>query len=286
GQNPLEQSITIINPEGYNVTVFLSEIDTENLKAIKFSAIMAAQIGACAIILFLLAALTKPEKRLSKIFLVNITSLILVIIRSILQIMYYSGPWFKMIAYYGGYYGGLTTSAYATSIAATIMALLLHICILTSLILQVRVVYASHPKLNNIMTAISIFVALVSVGFFTAVCTQVIKAILSVEFYESRWVYTTSRAMLAVSICFFSGIFVAKLGMAIRQRRVLGLEMWGPLQIIFIMGIQTLIIPALFSIIENINTVRFDGMSSLTTCLVAISLPVSSIWAATTSDSP
>jgi len=36
---------------------------------------------------------------------------------------------------------------------------------------------------------------------------------------------------------------------------------------------------AIFSILENINSVSFDGMSSLTTFLVAISLPISSLWA-------
>ena len=135
---------------------------------------------------------------------------------------------------------------YAISIAATVMALLLQICIMISLVLQVRVVYGSNPRVNRIMTILATVVALASVGFFFAVTVQVSITIMKAESYVSKWVYPTSRALLAGAISFFSGVFVVKLGMAIHQRKILGLEKWGPLQVIFVVGCQTLVVPGKF----------------------------------------
>jgi pheromone alpha factor receptor len=52
--------------------------------------------------------------------------------------------------------------------------------------------------------------------------------------------------MAIISICVFSSVFCTKLGLAIRSRRSLGLKQFGAMQIIFIMGCQTLTIPGKF----------------------------------------
>lgn len=292
--NPHTQDITIFYPDGSPLIISLVEIDTVNLQSIKYAVAFASQIGACVILLFLLLALTKSEKRKAPIFIFNFLALALVIIRSVLQILYFTGGWYSFFAFYAYYFDDVPRRDYAISIAAPVMALLLHVCIMTSLVLQVRVVYSSNPRVRQIMTLTSVLIALTSVGFFFGVTVQNAQAIMKVEAYDS-WVYTTSRALLATAICFFSSVFVVKLGMAIRQRRILGLERWGPLQVIFVMGCQTLFVPgmilhvtsykpcllirkiAIFSVLENV--VDFDGMASFTSTLVAISLPISSLWA-------
>lgn len=292
--NPHTQNITIFYPDGTPLIISLVEIDTINLQSIKFAVVFASQIGACAILLFLLFTLTRAEKRKAPIFIFNLLALALVIIRSVLQILYFTGGWYSFFAFYAYYFDDVPRRDYAISIAAPVMALLLHMCIMTSLVLQVRVVYSSNPRARQVMTLISVLIALTSVGFFLAVTIQNAQATMKAEGYDS-WVYNTSRALLAATICFFSAVFVTKLGMAIRQRRILGLERWGPLQVIFVMGCQTLLVPgmflhvpsykacllireiAIFSILENV--VDFDGMASFTSTLVAISLPVSSLWA-------
>ncbi|RPB22669.1 hypothetical protein L211DRAFT_317139 [Terfezia boudieri ATCC MYA-4762] len=279
GFNPHTQSITLLYPDGSPITISLAEIDSWTQSSIRVISIFSTQVGACAVVLFLLFALTKPEKRKTPLFIFNSLSLCLVIIRSVLQICYFTGGWYGFFTFWAYYFEDLKRKDYDISIAATVMALLLHICIMTSLVLQVRVVYGPNPRVNRIMTMLATVVALASVGFFFAVTVQVSITIMRAESYDSKWVYPASRGLLAGAISFFSGVFVAKLGMAIHQRKILGLEKWGPLQVIFVVGCQTLVVPAIFSILENINSVSFDGMSSLTTFLVAISLPISSLWA-------
>ncbi|KAF8467229.1 fungal pheromone mating factor STE2 GPCR-domain-containing protein [Kalaharituber pfeilii] len=284
--NPHIQPITVFYPDGTNFTLPLSEVDTINYQSIKLCVVFASQIGACSILLLLLFFLTHPKKRLAPIFIFNSFSLFFVVVRSVLQILYFTGPWFGAFAFYAYYFDDIPGSAYATSIAATVIQLLLHICIEVSLVLQVRVVYMSNPGVCKIMTVAATFIALFSVGWWMAVVIQNCRAILKAEAWGGNFVYPTARAILAFSICFFAMVFVVKLGMAIRQRKVLGLEKWGPLQVIFVMGCQTLVVPAIFSVLENIESINFDGMSSLTATLVAISLPVSSMWAAASAESP
>ena len=108
--------------------------------------------------------------------------------------------------------------------------------------------YGSNPRVNRIMTMLATVVALASVGFFFAVTVQASITIMKTESYDSKWVYPTSRGLLAGAISFFSGVFVVKLGMAIHQRKILGLEKWGPLQVIFVVGCQTLVVPGRFYI--------------------------------------
>lgn len=58
--------------------------------------------------------------------------------------------------------------------------------------------------------------------------------------------WTISKILFAFNICFFTSIFNFKLWIAIRRREALGLPSFGPLQIIFIMGCQTMIVPGEF----------------------------------------
>lgn len=243
GFNVHTQDITLLYPDGTPLSIPLSEINILQRESIRLVTVMASQIGAAAILLILLAILTRPEKRFAPIFLSNMAALLFVVLRSVFQILYFTGPWYDFFAYHAFFFDDIPRSAYATSITTTVLAQCLHIAIMVSLILQVRVVYASNPRLNKIMTIASIVVALNSVGWFTAVTVQISRSTMNREAYFSPWVYPTSRAVLAGSIVFFSAIFVAKLGWAIKQRRILGLDRWGPLQCIFVMGCQTLFVP-------------------------------------------
>ncbi|PWW74329.1 hypothetical protein C7212DRAFT_359048 [Tuber magnatum] len=280
GFNPHKQNITFFNRDGSTVTVGLYDLDAMFAHSIRVAVVFASQIGACALLFVVMAMVTKSDKRRALFFL-NMLSLILVIIRSVLQILYFVGPWAETYNYVAYYYEDIPYSDKLISIWAGIIQLILNICILLSLILQVRVVYATSPRLNTIMTAISCVLASVSIGFFTAVIVQVSGAILKGVAYD-EWVYKVHRGVFAGTIAFFSFIFIFKLAFAIRRRKILGLKRFGPLQVIFIMGCQTMIVPAIFAGLEN--GVGFDGMSSLTATLAVISLPLSSMWAAAQTD--
>ncbi|CAZ84698.1 unnamed protein product [Tuber melanosporum] len=282
GFNPHKQNITLFKHDGSTVTVGLHELDAMFTHSIRVAVVFASQIGACALLSVIVAMVTKREKRRALFFL-HIISLLLVVVRSVLQILYFVGPWAETYNYVAYYYEDIPLSDKLISIWAGIIQLILNICILLSLILQVRVVYATSPKLNTIMTLVSCVIASISVGFFFTVIVQISEAILNGVGYDG-WVYKVHRGVFAGAIAFFSFIFIFKLAFAIRRRKALGLQRFGPLQVIFIMGCQTMIVPAIFATLEN--GVGFEGMSSLTATLAVISLPLSSMWAAAQTDGP
>ncbi|RPB03746.1 hypothetical protein L873DRAFT_1669266 [Choiromyces venosus 120613-1] len=282
GFNPHTQNISFFNSDGSIVTIGLQELDSMFAYNVRVAVVFASQIGACALLLVVMAMLSKPDKRRAPLFFLNFFSLVLVIIRSVLQILYFVGPWAETYNYVAYYYEDIPYSDKLISVWAGVIQLLLNICILLSLIMQVRVVYATTPKLNTIMTLISCVLASISIGFFFTVIVQISEAILHGVGYNG-WVYKAHRGIFSATIAFFSFIFIFKLALAIRRRKMLGLQRFGPLQVIFIMGCQTMIVPAIFATLEN--GVGFEGMSSLTATLVVLSLPLSSMWAAAQTDS-
>ncbi|KMU88355.1 pheromone receptor PREB [Coccidioides immitis H538.4] len=99
-------------------------------------------------------------------------------------------------------------------------------------------------------------------------------------------VSSLTNILTTVSICYFSTIFVAKLGFAIHARRTLGLTGFGAMQVMFIMSCQSMIVPArrlthdlaIFSILHHF--IDAAEMAPLVLTLVTLSLPLSSMWAA------
>lgn len=243
--DPFTQTITLHLADGTPLDIPLLELDEFVLYNVRFCINFAAQIGASLVLLVILLLLTKPEKRRAPIFVTNVLSLALDFIRNILQCLYFTGPFNKIYAYFGQDYSQVTSKDYATSIAATVTALLLLICVEFSLLLQIRVVCCTLPKLHRrIIYATSILVATLAVAFRFALCVENSKTILSLSYEgHTEWLEDASNITTSISICWFCAAFVTKLGFALRQRRKLGLDRFGPMQIIFIMGCQTLIIP-------------------------------------------
>lgn len=240
------QSVTILVADGTSVNITLGYVDQIQSENIQYAIIFAVQLGACGLLVLLLAMLTKPDKRRAPLFFMNILSLILIIARSVLQLQFLLGPWSTAYRFYTYDFSDIPRSAYITSVATIALQLLLNICIQISLILQVRVVYSSTPKLNLYMTLISAAIALTFLGVYMKMVQENIDSVLNAANYtQTTW--TISKILFAFNVCFFTSIFNFKLWIAIRRRKALGLPSFGPLQIIFIMGCQTMIVPGKFS---------------------------------------
>lgn len=236
------QTVTLLVADGSSVNITLGYVDKIQSENIQYAIIFAVQIGACGLLMLLLAMLTKPDKRRAPLFFMNLISLALVIARSALQIQFLLGPWSTAYRFYTGDYSDIPQSAINTSVWSSVLQLLLNIAIQISLILQVRVVYSSTPKLSSYMTLISTVIATAFICVFLKVIVENIDTILHATDYLST-TYDASRILFAFNICFFTMVFTFKLWMAIRRRKTLGLQSFGPLQIIFIMGCQTMFIP-------------------------------------------
>lgn len=254
--DPFTQNFTLRLDDGTPFIVSIPDVDEFYLYSIQICINYAAQLGASSILLIALLVLTKPDKRLTPVFILNSLALGLNIIRNVLQCLYFTSPFLKMYAHFGQDYSRVPRSAYATSVAATVLAVLLLICIEVSLVLQVRVVcFLLVPVYRRAIFAFSAITALLAVGFRLALCVENSKFIISLEPPSSlNWLESAANITTSISICWFCAVFVTKLGFALHERRQLGLKRFGPMQIIFIMGCQTLIVPGVSDISTRVRT--------------------------------
>ena len=243
--DPFTQSLTLRMADGIPIEIQLEDLDSFILYSIEICINFAAQLGAALVLLVVLLLLTKPDKRRAPVFITNTLSLTLDFIRNILQCLYFTGPFNEVYAYFAQDYSRVPRSDYAKSVTATVLTFLLLVCVQISLIFQVRVVCVTLRKVyRRTILAVSILVALIAVAFRFALCVENSIYIVTLNYMSglSR-LQSAANITTTVSICWFCAVFVIKLGIALQQRRKLGLGQFGPMQIIFIMGCQTLIVP-------------------------------------------
>ncbi|KAK0659567.1 Pheromone P-factor receptor [Lasiodiplodia hormozganensis] len=283
--DPWNQSIVLYDAQGYRVPhdLRLNYFNDWAKYAIHASINWGSQIGASIIMVILLLVLTKHDKRRSPIFILNILALVLSVVRAITNVAFYTSEFYNFYTFITEDVSRVPTSDYATSITAVIMTLLLLTCIELSLILQASVVCATLARPRRIaITVLSIVVALMAISARIALTVWNIQFIFGLTEDLRANLPAISNVTSSFSVCFFSLIFCGKLGLAIRNRRKLGLKQFGPMQIVFIMAAQTLIIPGICSMVQFFTN---DEIGALSLTVVAIFLPLSSVWAAANTDS-
>lgn len=242
--NYFDQSVSLMTHMG-PTDIPVPDIDAFFFYNVELCINYGAQIGASIVLLVALLLLSKPDKRGTSIFVVNALSLTFNIIRTVLFSVYFTSPFSEFYAYFGQDYSRVPRHVYATSVASTVFQLLTLVAVEVSLCLQMRVVCVTLRKIyQQGLLVISTLIALIAIGFRTALMIencQYIVATLPED--KLAWLNSTSNITASVSICWFCLVFVIKLGLALDQRRKLGVGRFGPMQVIFIMGCQTLIVP-------------------------------------------
>ncbi|KAF2015052.1 hypothetical protein BU24DRAFT_410731 [Aaosphaeria arxii CBS 175.79] len=274
-----QQTFTLLAPNGEKFDVHMNDLNYFRTQGIRLAINYGSQIGASATLLLVLLVLTRREKRKSSIFIMNALCLAFNTIRSILQSLYLTGNYFIPYAMLSYDFSRVTWHDRANTVASNTMTLLLVICIMISLSMQVWVVCITTPKLQRVLILGSTGVmALVAIGYRFAV--TVISSSLAMEdkgMEEYETLMTTMTIVQALAIWSYCVVFTFKLGYALVQRRKLGMTQFGAMQIIFIMGCQNMIIPAIFSVLQFYPKVPELGSQTLT--MVCIFLPLSAIWA-------
>ena len=244
-----DQSITIQTLDG-PTDIPMADLNDFVLYNAQICINYGAQIGASIVLLVALLLLTKPDKRRSAIFVANTSTLLLNIVRTVLHAQYYTGPFSNVYAYFGQDYRLVPRSSYASSVTTTVFEWLVLASLETSLCLQVHVVCVTLRDIHRrTILILSILVAWLALGFRTALMIKNSALVMQHAPEDSLlWLNKTTSIMTAVSICWFCAIFITKLGFALHQRRKLGMGQFGPMQIILIMGCQTLIIPGMLAI--------------------------------------
>ena len=243
--DPFTQTFTLLLADSSPFNVTIPELDDFVFYNVNICINYASQLGGSLILLIVLLLLTKTDKRQSPIFILNALCLSLNTIRNILQCLYFAGPFSETYAYFGQDYSRVPRSTYATSVTATVLTFLLLLCVELSLILQVRVVCVTLRDIyRRGILVISVMIALVAIGFRLALCVENSRYIVSLTYLiPLTWLGSAANITTSISVCWFCAVFVTKLGFALEQRRKLGMGTFGPMQVIFIMGCQTLIIP-------------------------------------------
>lgn len=298
--DPYTQSFTLQASDGTPFNVSIPDLDYFVYYNNQICINYGAQIGASIILLIVLLLLTKPDRRASPIFIINASSLALNVIRTILLCLYFTGPFTETYAVFSEDFSRVPTGDYAKSVTATVFTLLVLLCVEVSLGLQTRVVCVTLRQLHRrIIFVASFVIALLAIGFRLALCIEnsiyIVQAKVDGPLHQLASATTITET---ISICWFSAVFVTKLAFALNERRKLGLVQFGPMQVIFIMGCQTLIIPgkqgsiqsrspkltciALFSLLQY--AVSNPALYSNALTCVAIFLPLSSLWASASLD--
>lgn len=249
--DPFNQSFTLLTPDGPPINITIPELDEFILYSVQISINYAAQLGASLLFLVVLLLLTKPEKKKSPVFIINSVALVLNVLRTLLQCLYFTGPFSETYAYFSLDYSKVSTSDYANQVAITVLTLLLLICAELSLLLQVHVVCITLRQIfQRLIFALSIIIAGLAVSFRLTFCIENAKYILALKsLFPLEWLASATNIATSISICWFCAVFVIKLGFALNQRKRLGMGTVGPLRIVFIMGCQTLIIPGTYTVL-------------------------------------
>ncbi|RHZ48881.1 alpha-factor pheromone receptor STE2 [Aspergillus thermomutatus] len=264
--DPFTQNITLIGSDGTTIISSMGQADDFLHYMLRLSINYGTQLGACIVLLLVLLLLTRPEKRVSSVFVLNVAALLANIIRLACQLSYFSSGFARMYALLAGDFSRVSRGAYAGQVMASVFFTLVLIFVEVSLVLQVQVVCSNLRRQYRILLlGASILAALVPIGVRLAYsvlnCMEIMHA---GTMDHLDWLESATNIVSTVSICFFCAVFVVKLGLAIKMRKRLGVKQFGPMKVIFIMGCQTMTIP---EISHNLLT------------LVTISLPLSSIWA-------
>ena len=244
GSGLVSQMLTLQLPNG-PMNISISDIDGFYQYNTQCSISYGSQIGATFIMLLTVLLLSKSEKRRSAMFIVNTTLLVLNLVRVVGHAVYFTSRWSEFYIAFSGDVSTLSRGPYAISIMTTVLETLTLIVLETSLCMQVHIICVTVRKAwHGLTVAISVTVAINAIAFRIIYMVRndvyIMEATAVSPIY---WVELHSDIATTVSICWFALVFVVRLGVAIRKRRQLGMARFGPMEIIFLVGTQTLVIP-------------------------------------------
>ena len=237
------QSFNLTGLDGTPITVSLTDINTVIIDEFKQDGVVGFIVGFTAMLMIILLLLTNREKARRPIFILNFLALFFLCFRSICFLVMFGSViqgigegWIGAVAQY-------PMSLYAPQIMQGVLTPIIYALMLFSLVLQVRVVFAAEPATQKLITVIGSLAALFLVGLGWYLCAQLIEAIIFNINVESNWTYNCLRIGIMIFVGVSCLLFLYKLAVAIRRRKRMGFKKFGPLQVLFIIFAQCLVLP-------------------------------------------
>ncbi|WPH02322.1 Hypothetical protein R9X50_00518500 [Acrodontium crateriforme] len=287
--DPYSQSFNLYKPDG--VTPFVANMgDLLALQAIIVyqGIIYGIQIGLCVLLLLVLLLMTKPDKRRSLVFVLNSLVLLFMVFRNTLPCAQLRDIFYNYYNWQLHWYpeGPSLKSAQGLSMATEIISLLVNITIHASLVLQVNIVCGTISREKRFLvfglcSILALTTCSVRLALAVVNSKYLILGIRTTTIAEQSLVNrvgSASNILSVTSIALYSLIFNVKLAFAIHTRRTLNMKQFGPMQIIFVMGCQTMIIPLIFAALAYYLPWG-SQINSFVPTIVAIFLPLSGMWA-------
>ncbi|KAH8801708.1 fungal pheromone mating factor STE2 GPCR-domain-containing protein [Xylogone sp. PMI_703] len=285
--SPFTQNLTILLGDGvsqFNFTI--QDLDGYNYYNTASCISFGAQAGASLAMLVIILVLSSEKRKKTPIFIFNVLSLVLSFLNSLLLALYFVGPWSEVWTQFALDFTYVPTSAYATTVTSNVIAALLTVTVNTSLTLQAYTVCQNYQKrYKYIIISMAVLVLFSSVGFHFA--QMVVLSYNTVRVTSSvglEWIQTGSHSTETVSIWYFSMIFTVKLLYVLWERKQRGWKQWSAVRVLVLMSGCTMIIPSIFAILEYVAVDSFPEAGSLALTIVALLLPLSSLWAAMAND--
>lgn len=285
GQDPGNIELTFRTPdndEQYHVA--FRNLDEFMKKSLLYGIFHGVVIGACTSVLFVLWIVTHNKR--TPIFILNQASMLFNILRSALFMSWLRGPLSLLSFGFTGILTDKSLSEYSISTASNAMQVLLVACVQASMIYQINVIFRSPEvkKFGMALTVLGSIVGVTVVSFYIASCAVNVKnthqKISNNHTTTTSWLLDVPFILFSISILLMSLILTAKLFFAIKSRRYLGLKQFSSFHILFIMSCQVMIIPSvLFLVNYGVNSAKDNLLGSVSTLLVVLSLPLSSMWA-------
>lgn len=220
------------------INALMYELSVENTCA-------GFSLGFSSLLLIILL-LTMPVSKLRKpIFLLNLISLFLVAFNDLLVILVNSSLVPNVGLQLLDASNPFPNSDETTNIMHILVALLLYPTTLTSLVMQVRVVFTAEILTRTILTIIGAIGVIFQTGITFSWVVYNIRASLNWSDSLPMWMYTVLRAFYTFFVGVASLIFLGKLGFTIYRRRKMNIRQFGPMEIIFVMFCQCLVVPGI-----------------------------------------
>lgn len=252
--NPYNQTFILVLPDGKTAfPAALTDIGLLNSTICQQALIFGFQIGVSGLLLLIMLLMTKRDKRRSAVFLLNAVALVAIFVRNVIYAAMFNTVLFNFYNWELHYYpaGPALTHALVLSAATEALNIPIDVAIYASLIVQIYIVCCTLA--DNVKFGLMIVSTIVGT---LAVTVRLALAILNIkwnifgisnttmaQFETLQRLAKANAGIMVATIAFFSLIFVAKLAFAIRLRRKLNMKQFGPMQIIFVMGCQTMFIP-------------------------------------------
>ncbi|KAL7960157.1 fungal pheromone mating factor STE2 GPCR domain-containing protein [Trichoderma compactum] len=288
--NPYTQNITIIGPPGYPpIPIPIAQIDAFNDETASILINYGAQLGASLTMLLVILLVTPSQKFLRASNLLHVLALIVCAVRTVFLAFYFLSPFSHFYQVWTGDYSQIPAWNYRTSIAGTVLSMLLAVIAEGALMYQAwTMVSLFANKAKYTISFLSLFVTLVTTSFRVASTVIQCESILNLESTRKYgWLLKTTLIWNTCSVAWFCALFNSKLvHHLITNRGVLpSRRAMTPMEVLIMANGILMFVPVIFAILEWYHFINFEA-GSLTPTSIAIILPLASLAAQRLSQAP